>query len=159
VATTLRAGLIIVLGALLFQIPFTVSSFASLFAVFTLTMTALYGLGMVMSSLFLLFGRAAWHLTQILHEPVYFIAGFYFPVKTFGFGAALAASALPLTLGLDAIRQLTFASGPTLGFLSVRLEIAALSGLSVVFLVIAKYCLDRMERSAIREGTLTDRRG
>jgi ABC-2 type transport system permease protein len=157
-ATSLRAIVILVLGTVIFDVPFTVSSFAQLFAVFSLTMIALYGLGMLFSSLFLLFGRDAWQVVSMLQEPVYFIAGFYFPVRSFGFAVALAASILPLTLGMDAMRQLVFASGPSLGFLSVPVEIGLLAALSVLFVGAAKYWLDHMERLAVAEGTLTDRR-
>lgn len=157
-ATTLRAGIIIILGTLLFQIPFVVSNYLELFAVFTLTMAALYGLGMLLSSLFLLWGREAWQVSNTLQEPIYFISGFYFPIKSFGFAVAGVASVLPLTLGLDAMRQLVFASGPTLGFLSVPVEIAILVVLAVGFIVTAKYWLDFMIKKAQAEGTLTDRR-
>ncbi len=157
-ATTLRAGIILVLGTWLFQVPFAIASFSQLFAVFVLTLIALYGLGMLFASLFLLFGRDAWQVVGMLQEPVYFMAGFYFPVRSFGFAIALTASLLPLTLGMDAMRQLMFASGPSLGFLSVGYEIAILAALSVVFVVAARYWLGVVERRAVREGTLTDRR-
>lgn len=157
-ATCLRALVITVLGTLLFGISFSISSYFQLFAVFVLTMAALYGLGMLLASLFLLWGREAWQIATALQEPVYFISGFYFPIKSFGFAVALAASVLPLTLGMDAMRQLVFASGPALGFLSVEVEIAILSVLSVVFISAAKFWLDFMEKKAIEEGTLTDRR-
>jgi ABC-2 type transport system permease protein len=157
-ATTLRAAIITVLGTLLFNIQFAIASYAQLFAVFMLTMAALYGLGMLLSSLFLLWGREAWQIANLLQEPVYFIAGFYFPVKSFGVVVAMASSLIPLTLGLDAMRQLVFASGPTLGWLPVEIEIAALVVLAVAFIAAAKYWLALMERKAIEEGTLTDRR-
>jgi ABC-2 type transport system permease protein len=157
-ATCLRALIIIGLGTWLFSIPFAVSNFLQLFIVFMLTMAALYGLGMLLASLFLLFGRDAWQVVQLLQEPVYFLSGFYFPIRSFGFVVAAAASLLPLTLGLDAMRQLTFASGPALGFLSVEIEIATLVVLAVLFIAAAKYWLDFVERKAIQEGTLTDRR-
>ena len=157
-ATTLRAAIIMILGTWLFQVNFVVSSFVQLFAVFSLTMVALYGLGMLFASLFLLFGREAWQIVMMLQEPVYLLSGFYFPVRSFGFVVATIASLLPLTLGMDAIRQLVFASGPTLGFISVPIEIGALVVLSVGFIVAAKYWLSRIERLAIQEGTLTDRR-
>ena len=157
-ATCLRAVIIIVLGTWLFSIPFAISNFLQLFAVFALTMAALYGLGMLLASLFLLFGRDVWQMVQVLQEPVYFLSGFYFPIKSFGFVVAMAASLLPLTLGLDAMRQLTFASGPALGFVSVEVEIVALGLLAVLFIAAAKYWLDFVERKAIQEGTLTDRR-
>ena len=157
-ATTLRAIVIIVLGTWLFQVNFAITSFIQLFAVFMLTMTALYGLGMLFASLFLLFGRDAWQVVNLFQEPVYFLSGFYFPVKSFGFAVALIASVLPLTLGMDAMRQLSFASGPALGFISVEIEIVGLMILSIVFITVAKYALGVIEKKAIEEGTLTDRR-
>ena len=157
-AASIRALVIIVLGALLFHVPFVIVSFAQLFAVFLLTLVALYGLGMLLSSLFLLFGREAWQVSAMLQEPIYFLSGFYFPVRSFGFAVAAVVSVIPLTLGLDAMRQLAFASGPTLGFLSVPTEIAILFALAVVMIAAAKFALDKMERLAIQEGTLTDRR-
>jgi ABC-2 type transport system permease protein len=157
-ATTLRAAVILILSSVLFQINFVISGFAQLFAVFVLTMTALYGLGALFASLFLLWGREAWQIVNAMVEPVYFISGFYFPVRTFGFVIALGASVLPLTLGLDAMRQLAFATGPALGFLPLSIEIAILFGLAVGFLTAAKFSLDVMERKAVVEGTLTDRR-
>jgi ABC-2 type transport system permease protein len=157
-ATSLRAAVIMILGTWFFNIHFVVSSFVQLFAVFLLTMVALYGLGMMFASLFLLFGREAWQIVMMLQEPVYFISGFYFPVKSFGFVMAMAASLLPLTLGMDAMRQLVFASGPALGFLSVPVEVAVLVTLSIAFLVASKLWIDRILQLARHEGTLTDRR-
>ncbi len=156
-ATILRAGAIILLGTLIFNVQFQVSDFLALFAVFTLTMTALYGLGMMLASVFLLFGREAWQIADALREPIYFVSGFYFPVRALGFPVALAASVLPMTLGLDAMRQLSFGNGPTLAFLTIGTEIAILAGLTVVFGIGAKVALEVVERKAIQEGTLTDR--
>ena len=65
---------------------------------------------------------------------------------------------LPLTLGMDAMRQLVFASGPSLGFISVGLEIGILTALAVIFLVAARALLSYMEKLAIREGRLTENR-
>jgi hypothetical protein len=59
---------------------------------------------------------------------------------------------------MDAMRQLAFEAGPTLGFISVPLEIGILCVLSVVFLISARYLLGYMERLAIKEGRLTDSR-
>jgi len=158
VATTLRAVAIIVLGTIMFDVQFTVGSFSQLFAVFFLAMTALYGMGMMSASLFLLLSREAWHIANLAQEPVYLVSGFYFPIKSFNFWVAAAASIIPLTLGLDAMRQLIFPSGAALGFLTVTVEITVLIGLCVVFLIGAKYLLDYMEKLAIREGRITESR-
>ena len=158
VATTLRALAIMLLGSLLFKVQYAVASFGQLVAVFLLAMTALYGMGMMAASFYLLLSREAWHISNLATEPVYLVSGFYFPIKSFNFWVAAAASIIPLTLGLDAMRQLVFLSGPSLGFLSVPLEIGILVGLCVVFLTGARYLLGYMERLAIREGRLTESR-
>jgi len=158
VATTLRALAITVLGSWVFKIPYAVASFGQLFLVFTLTMVALYGMGMLFASLFLLLSREAWHLSNLAQEPVYLFSGFYFPIKSFNFWVAASASIIPLTLGLDAMRQLVFPSGAALGFLSVSVEMGILSILCVVFLTAAKLLLSYMEKLAIREGRLTESR-
>jgi len=157
-ATTLRALAIILLGSLFFHVKYAVTSFAQLFAVFLLTMVSLYGLGMMAASLFLLLSREAWHISNLAQEPIYLFSGFYFPIKNFSFWISAAASFIPLTLGLDAMRQLVFESGPSLGFLSVRVEIIILLILSIVFLFAARVMLAHMEKLAIREGRLTENR-
>ncbi len=157
-ATTIRALVITVLGSWIFSVPYEVASFSQLFAVFTLAMLALYGMGMMFASVFLLLSREAWHLSNLAQEPVYLFSGFYFPIKSFNFWIAAGASLIPLTLGMDAMRQLVFASGASFGFLSVKIEIVILVVLCAGFLVAAKFLLDYMERLAVREGRITENR-
>lgn len=157
-ASTLRAIVIVALGSWLFQVDYQVISFGQLFTVFFLAMVALYGMGMMMASLFLLLSREAWHLSNLAQEPVYLLSGFYFPIKSLNFWVALGASVIPLTLGLDAMRQLAFPSGSALGFLTVPVELSILAFLSVVFLFGARVLLAHMEKLAIREGRITESR-
>ena len=86
------------------------------------------------------------------------ISGFYFPIRSLNFWVAAGASLIPLTLGLDAMRQLAFSEGESLGLLTIEVEIAMLVGLSVIFLVAAKFFLDKMETLAVRDGKITDAR-
>ena len=157
-ATFLRAIAIILLGSWLFHVHYVIGNFLQLMAVFFSAMTALYGMGMMSASLFLLLSREADHLAQLATEPVYLVSGMYFPISSFNFWVAAAASIIPLTLGLDAIRQLIFQSGATLGFLNVSLELEILLGLCITFLFGARALLGYMERLAIREGRLTESR-
>ena len=157
-ATSLRAVVIILLGSWFFQVQFAISSFAQLFLVFFIAMVALYGMGMMAASVYLLLSREAWHISNLAQEPIYLVSGFYFPVRSLNFWVAAGASIIPLTLGLDAMRQLVFESGPSFGFLSVNLEISILLVLSVLFLIGAYLLLAHMEKLAIREGRLTDSR-
>ncbi|MEW6242667.1 MAG: ABC transporter permease [Bacillota bacterium] len=152
--TTIRAGSLIVLGSLLFNVSFSVSSVPLVVLTFVLTLVALYGLGMLFSSLFLMYGREAWHTSNLLQEPVYLLTGFYFPVRALGFYIAIAASIIPLTLGMDAVRQLVF-SHLHFGLLPVHVEIAGLGVLGVGLLYAAGVALERMERAAKKEGRLT----
>lgn len=158
VATALRAAAILVVGSLIFHVQYAVGSLPALVAVFLLTLAALYGLGMMSASLFLLWGREAWHLANLAQEPIYLLSGFYFPVKNLGFWVAVGASIIPLTLGLDAMRQLLFPSGAALGFLTIPAEIAVLTVLCVLFLIAARWLLGYMERIAVREGRLLESR-
>lgn len=157
-ASSLRAIAVIALGTWIFNVQYSITSFTQLILVFLLAMTALYGMGMMSASLFLLLSREAWHLSNLAQEPVYLVSGFYFPIKSFNFWVAAAASIIPLTLGLDAMRQLIFPSGAALGFLNVTVEIIVLVVLCVVFITGAKLLLDHMEKLAIREGRITESR-
>jgi len=158
VATLLRAAGVILLGSLLFHVTYQIQNGFMLAAIFVLAMIALYGMGMMTASIFLLLSREAWHIANLAQEPVFLVSGFYFPVKFLPFWVSAAASIIPLTLGLDGMRQLVFASGPTLGFLSVKTEALLLAGLGVLFLVGARLLLAYMEKLSIREGRITESR-
>jgi ABC-2 type transport system permease protein len=158
VSTLFRATILVVFGSLLFNVSYAVVSLPLLALVFLVAMIALYGMGMMTASIFLLLSREAWHLANLAQEPVYLLSGFYFPIKSFPFWVAAAGSLIPLTLGLDAMRQLAFASGASLGFLSVQLELGILVILAVVFLMGARFLLNFMEKLAIKEGRITENR-
>lgn len=151
--TAMRSVVILVLGIVAFRVRFQLAGLASAFGIFLLTMASLYGLGMMLSSLFLLFGRGAQRWAEAAQEPIYLLAGFYFPVKNLGFGVAAAVSIFPLALGIDAMRQTALGSGT--GFLPVGVEAAALAALTVLFGVFARAMLRTMEHRAKTEGKLT----
>lgn len=153
-----RAATVLVVCSLLFGVTYHTGSLLMLLAVFMITMAALYGMGMALASVFLASGREAWHLANMLQEPIYLASGFFFPVKALGFWAATFASIIPLTLGLDAMRQLLFTTDPTLGFLSVPLETAILVVLAVVFISGAWWMLTSLEEKGRRDGRLIERR-
>jgi ABC-2 type transport system permease protein len=151
-----RAAVVLLVGTVLYDVVFTVEQWGLLLAVFFLTLAALYGLGMVLASLFLLWGREAWHMTQLLQEPVYFVSGLNFPVARLGFVGALAVATIPLAVGLDAMRQLAFAaSDATAGLLSPAVEALLLVAMAAVFIGIARLMLAFIERRARQEGKLT----
>lgn len=155
-ATTLRAAGVLLAGGLLFRVSFSPTSVPALVGVFLLTLVALYGLGMLLASLFLLWGREAWHLASLLQEPVFLLSGFYFPVRALGFFVALGASIIPITLGLDAMRQLLYPGMMAgLRFLPVGVELGMLAFLGGLFLFLSHRALRFFEDLARREGRLT----
>lgn len=152
--STSRAASTLIAGSLLFGVRYEVASWPLAILAFVLTLAALYCLGMLFSSVFLMYGREAWHMASALQEPVYLLSGFYFPVRALGFWAAMGASLIPLTLGLDAMRQLMFGA-PDSAFLPVGWELLGLAVLTVVYFLLALRSLAAMERLAKREGRLT----
>lgn len=158
IATAMRALAVTLFGTFAFGVSFNVTDYLQLFAVFMLALIALYGLGMMMASAFLLFGREAWHMANLAQEPIFLASGFYFPIKSLPFWVAASASIIPLTLGMDAMRQLAFSSAFQFGFLDVKTEIGILVGLCAFFIAAAKYLLAYVERLAIREGRITESR-
>ena len=156
---SVRALTIIVIASLLFSVSYDVSSLPLLILVFMVTMTALYGLGMIFASVFLASGREAWHLANLLQEPIYLVSGFYFPVSALGFWVATFASVIPLTLGMDAMRQIIFSSQAGIGFLPIHTELLLLCVLAVVLLALAGYSLRKVEEIGRRDGGVIGRRG
>ncbi|MFZ2486765.1 MAG: ABC transporter permease [Anaerolineae bacterium] len=158
VMTATRATVIIIICSFLFNVSYHISDPLLLVVVFTMTMAALYGMGMVFASVFLVAGREAWHLSNLLQEPIYLASGLYFPVRALGALAASLASVIPLTLGLDAMRQLMFSGDPTLGFLSPKIELTILSVLAVIFITVAYFLLAKLEQVGREQGRLIERR-
>lgn len=154
VGTMVRAVAIVLIGSLMFGVSYNIANLPLFVLIFGVAMVALYGLGVTFASLFLLWGREAWHMAELFMEPVFLASGFYFPVRALGFWVAMGTSIIPLTLALDALRQLLFPkTHPAL--LPVWWEVAGLVFLAVLFIVLARFMLKRMEFLARREGRLS----
>jgi ABC-2 type transport system permease protein len=69
---------------------------------------------------------------------------------------ASIAAVLPLTAGIDALRQILFPTAAD-GLLPVWVELIVLGVLSLVFIVLARHVLELLERRARAEGRLTVR--
>jgi ABC-2 type transport system permease protein len=153
-----RAVVVLAVATVIYNVEFSVQNWGLLVVVFVLTLAALYGLGMVLASLFLMWGREAWHLTQLLAEPVYFVSGLNFPVAALGRLGALALATIPLATGLDAMRQLAFAAnlGPP-AFLAPEAEALILLAMTAFFVLLARWMLRTLEQRARRDGRLTVR--
>ena len=158
IMSSTRAAAVLVISALVFGVTFNVEQWLLVIVVFILTLTALYGLGMMMASLFLLWGREAFHMTNLVIEPVYFVSGLNFPVGRLGALGALAIATIPFAVGLDALRQLVFAGQPYItGTPPPEVEALILVAMTVVFGVTARWMIRRIERMARVRGSLSIR--
>jgi ABC-2 type transport system permease protein len=156
VNTSIRAAIILLTAFTVLNIQLNVADPLALSLVFTLTLTALYGLGMLMSSLYMLYGRGALNLNEVLSEPVYLLSGLYFPTvgrySPFPTVLQLLVSLIPLTFGIDGLRR-TIILGETLE--SLTPHIAVLTVLSIVLIPLAWRTLNYMETLGRREGRLS----
>lgn len=164
--TSVRALVTLVAGIFVFGVHFQLADPLLLAGVFFVTLIALYGMGMLFASLYLMWGREAYHMSSLLEEPIFLVSGFYFPIGAFGnpnfapWGRAVlvGGAIIPATLGLDALRQLLFPeSAAAFRILDPQLELLILIGLAVVFLFFARHTLRFMEMLARRDGRLTAR--
>jgi ABC-2 type transport system permease protein len=154
VNTTLRAIVILVAGTFIFQAPLVVHEPLTAFLLFMLTIIALYALGMLFASLFMLYGREAWHTANLLQEPVYFFSGSYFPMSSqiVPYAIQLLSSLIPLTFGLDALRKVIIQGQ---GISDVWSNVVALLVFIVILLPLARFALNYMENLGKKEGRLT----
>ncbi len=157
VSSGIRAVTILLVGSWLFGVSFQVDQWLLLLGVLFMTLAALYGMGMTFASVFLFSSREAWHWAALAQEPIYLLSGLYYPITAFPLWMAVAASFIPLALGMDAVRQLSLPQARAYGFLSPEVELLALIGLTVFFLVTARFTLAWMERKAREEARLTER--
>ena len=156
--TTSRAIVILVGGVLLYHVPLPLDRALPACGLFLLTLAAVYSLGMILSSLFLLWGREAWYTATLFQEPIHLLSGFYFPVRALGGVAAGFAALLPITLGLDGIRQIFYGEAAH-GLLPLAWIPPIQVALLALFLFLAQRSLATMENLGKREGRLTLRGG
>ncbi len=154
VNTVLRASAVFIAGILIFQVPMALHEPLTALLIFVLTIAALYALGMMFASLFMLYGREAWHTANLLQEPIQFLSGTYYPTtsQVVPHMIQLLSSLIPLTFGLDGIRRVAILGQ---GIIDVWPHIIALAVFILVLLPLARLALDFMENLGKKEGRLT----
>lgn len=152
---TLRAIAIVAVGILLFGVNYRLDNLPLTAGIFVATLAALCALGVLLSAPLMLGGRAAWHLISLLQEPIYLVSGLYSPMKSFGVWITALASIVPLTLGVDAMRQLLFEADLAFGFLPPVVELVLLAVLAGAFSFLACRALQVAEEMSRKGGKLT----
>jgi ABC-2 type transport system permease protein len=158
IMTSVRATAVLVISTVVYGVEFRVEQWVLVGVVFLLTLAALYGLGMMLASLFLLWGREAFHMVNAMVEPVYFVSGMNFPVGRLGAIGAIAIATIPFAVGLDAMRQLVFVGQDAItGTPPPEVEALILLAMTVVFTLAARWMIRIIERMARERGSLSIR--
>jgi ABC-2 type transport system permease protein len=156
-ATAPSAAFVAVIGWAFFSVSIT-PAWPTVFLTFILTLASLYAMGMLLSSLYLVYGREAESLNSAIGEPINFLSGIYFPSigtgSPFPFALQIAASIIPLTIGMDALRKSVFYA---YDFRSVWLDLVILAAMSIVLLFLGDKALKALEERGRRLGTLVVR--
>ncbi len=150
--TSIRALATVAVGILVFKIEFTLANPVLAIVIFVLTLAALYLQGMTFASVFLMYGREVWHMAHLLQQPIFFLSGLFYPIRYLPYWVQLISSAIPLTFGIDAIRQVLLQGAD---FFQVRVHVLALVLYGLFFLGLASYSLRYMEQLSKKEGRLT----
>jgi ABC-2 type transport system permease protein len=133
-------------------------SWLAVFLTFILTLASLYAMGMLLSSLYLAYGREAESLNNAIGEPINFLSGIYFPSigtgSPFPFALQVAASFIPLTIGMDALRKSVFYAD---GIHAIWLNLVILAAMAIILLILGDRALKSLEERGRREGTLVVR--
>lgn len=155
--TAPSAAIIAGIGLALFSPTFN-PSWEAVVLTFGFTLASLYAMGMLMSSLYLAYGREAESINNAIGEPITFFSGLYFPSlgvgSPFPFAIQAAASLIPLTIGMDALRKSVFLS---VGISAILWELVVLGVMGAVLLVLAQKSLRALENRGRRYGTLAVR--
>ena len=153
IGTILFVVCILVISTSIFEISFLWENWWKALLVFLPCVFSLYSIGMAMSSVFLKAGRAFEYYLGLAEEPIQFITGSYFPIFAHSILLAVFGSMIPLTLGIDGLRQVLV--GDYGSPLSWQLEAFILTIYWIIALKLAKISLSWMERLAREKGTLT----
>ena len=155
IGTAPSAALVALLGWVFFAPPIS-PSWPAVVMVFSLTLASLYAMGMALSSLYLVYGREADSINEALHEPVSYLSGVYFPqsVPQFPFAVQIAASLIPLTIGMNGLRKALFLNA---GVTEIWPELVILSLMAGVLLFASQKALKILEERGRRAGTISVR--
>ena len=157
--TAPSAAMVALLGWVIFAPPIH-PFWPAVALIFSLTLASLYAMGMALSSLYLAYGREADSVNEALHEPVSLISGVYFPsvgaISPFPFAIQAAASLVPLTIGMDALRQ-SLGFPIKVPFIPLYIEALILALMALILLLASSRALRFLENKGRKTGSIAVR--
>jgi len=152
-----RAVVIITAGTVAFGATYEIREPALLALTLLLGVAAMYALGACLAAFFLISGREADHLGDLLNEPMQLLGGVFAPIRSLGLVGMVAIGVLPLAPAADALRQIAIPQLAVSGLLPVNIELVILVVMVVVFSIGSRYALRYIERVGRAGGKLLTR--
>lgn len=152
--STLHQGIIIVFQMLLiysiFGLALNVSGILPSLLVLAVMMFSLYGLGVMVSALTLIF-KEGWIVSEALHSLISIVTPIAYPLAVLPVVLQKVSLTLPTTYGITTVRH--FLMGETISY-SPGTALVRLAGISVLWISSGLFVFDRIDRKVRREGTL-----
>jgi len=149
-ATSFRIILYILVGVFLFDMLLQPINAGALFLAFTLTLFPFFGLGLISASFIIVFKQGN-PITGIMAMSSGLLGGMMFPVTILPTWLKPFSAILPITHGLEAIRQVLLNSA---GIAEISHQLLVLSILSVILLATGIISIYYGLRIAKQEGSL-----
>jgi ABC-2 type transport system permease protein len=153
----IRAAVVIVAGTVFFGAHYDVHEPLLLALTLLLGVAAMYALGACLAAFFLISGRQADHLGDLLNEPMQLLGGLFAPVRSLGIVGIAAIGILPLAPAADALRQIAVPQLAASGLLPVPIELSILTVMLVIFSIGSHFALAYIERAGRAGGRLLTR--
>jgi len=152
--STMHQGLIIfvqvVLLNFIFKLVFRVGGLAPSMLVIALMLVALYGIGMMMAALALIF-KEGWLISEALGTIITVVTPVAYPLMVLPVFLQKFSYFFPTTYGILAVRH--FLIGEKMGF-SVPTAIFRMLGLCVIWVAVGLFVFATVDKKTRREGTL-----
>jgi len=149
--TGLRSATLLLIGIYIFGAEFRLEAVPNATLIFLLTLASLYCMGIIFSSLHLVYGRKGIKMNEVMGIPISFLSGQFYPINVFPTAVQMVASLLPLTVGLDGVRRALIEGW---GIWELSPHIILLTIMTIVFLQIGVRFMNRIIEMGRRDGRL-----
>ncbi len=149
-STSLRVFFYLLIGAFIYGIQLNVESLPTIFITFILTLLPFFGLGLLSASFIIVFKQGS-PISMFMAMSSGLLGGVLYPVAVLPSWLKPFSSILPITHGLEAMRQVLL-QGATIGEISTRLYYLAI--FAIILLAAGIYSIYVALKVAKREGSL-----
>lgn len=149
-ATSLRVVFYLLLGTLIFGVELKVSGLTTVLFTFLLALLPCFGLGLLSAAFIIVFKQGS-PISTLLAVSSGLLGGMLYPVSVLPAWLKPFSAMLPITHGLEALRQVLLNGA---GIFEIRRQLLILALFSILLLAIGIYALYASLKLARKEGSL-----